>query len=232
MGCSSSFDQGTVPTHNRPIVLDRAQWANRLAFVKVNREHTAGRTKNFDETIPPDDLKKHFRHSSLYHSRHVIACDGYPTDDYSTRFVGCIVIAAVTAAFLWTYGVIFHRETATVWSPVATKETMTSDNALASSVLTASPVQQPDMQSAAVKFANSDVIRLSTQDDPSGAIDPPPKPKVAAAAPPKRKPKLRKQWPAEALDAYAFQRSHAFQRSYEMRGSASAQVGGHHHTSH
>ena len=57
MGCSSSFDQGTVPTHNRPIVLDRAQWAYRLAFVKVNREHTA-ETKNFDETIPPDDLEK------------------------------------------------------------------------------------------------------------------------------------------------------------------------------
>lgn len=147
-------------------------------------------------------LKNGYGNSSPRYSWQAIPCDDYPT-----RIVGCVAIAFVTAGLLWTYGFVIHPVTEKVWSLSETREPVTSGHASVKSVSTALPAPEPDMDSAAVRFANSDVVGPSGQVSSANEIEHSPKAGAVAAVSPKLKPKpksrLAKKLPAEARNAFA-----------------------------
>ena len=130
-----------------------------------------------------------------------------PSDDYPTRIAGCIAVASVTAGFLWIYGLMFHRDE--VWIPSWSQEAAESRNQSSRSALIAPTAPQPDMHSAGIQFANSDVVSPQTQVAPDQVT-----PTSESSVEPARhipKPKT-KVLPAGAANAYASERHYYSRR--------------------
>jgi hypothetical protein len=127
-----------------------------------------------------------------------------PSNNYPTRIVSCIVLASMVVGFFLIYGLIFHPDdlrTATI-----EKRTVTSANAADRPALIAASAPEPDMDSDAIRFANSDVISQPIHVTPSSRVT---LPSEATATEPARhipKPKAIKRLSGDAANAYASER--------------------------
>jgi len=131
-----------------------------------------------------------------------------PSDDYPTRIAGCIALASAVAGFLWIYGLIFHRDE--VWIPSWSQEAAKSRNESSRFVLIAPTAPQPDMHSAGIQFANSDVVSPQTQIAPDHIT-----PTSESRVEPARhtpKPKATRVLPAGAANSYASERHYYSRR--------------------
>jgi hypothetical protein len=99
-----------------------------------------------------------------------------PSNDFGTRILCCFAITLAVVAFFWLYDAVVHRETLYVPQIERTASSGPSDRGdgrLGTLV--------PDMNSAAVKFASSDVPAPSTIPKPAESKSPE-NPKMAAPA--------------------------------------------------
>jgi hypothetical protein len=125
-----------------------------------------------------------------------------PSDDYPTRIVGCIVLALMVIGFFWIFGLTFHPNDLQIWN-YAPKQAVASHEALGRSPLIAPVAPEPDMHSASIRFANSDVIGQPTQAEQSPQVDPSSERKITQPARHISKPKVISRLPVDAANAYA-----------------------------
>ena len=86
-----------------------------------------------------------------------------PSDNYAARLLACCALAMCVIVFFWAYDAIAHRSTAYVPSLTQTP----GGDARSHRSMTGSESLAPDMNSAAVLLAQSDVP-VGTQSVPSG----------------------------------------------------------------
>ena len=127
-----------------------------------------------------------------------------PTDNWAARIAGCIGIVAAFAAFFWIYGLTVYRDE--IAPPISGTDRL--HHTATATDLVAPFAPAPDMHSAAIRYANSDVIHQPGNRPRDAA--PPVQRTTRRAEPPSKKPRtVAGRLPPAAANSYASANSYS-----------------------